>query len=160
MHFDGLGTAPLLLWVAQFLPGGQTQQTSFLGKDRVMEERVFEKPFLALLPPGKREKSFHAAPGLLLQSMGTCSCHTSLLPLTLCSNQPNLSAALLEVVRGAGSLLSTARGHHPDRTGNLCGAQPGSGDTLHLPVKPQRHVLQWQQFKASEREPSIIPLSP
>lgn len=42
-----------------------------LGKDGLMEEKGFQKPFLSLLPPGKTEQSFHAArfPGLLSQSL-------------------------------------------------------------------------------------------
>lgn len=90
-HFDGSGTAPLSLWVAQFLLGGQTQTTSFLGKDRLMEKRGFRKPFLSLLPPGKKEQSFHAArfPGLLSQSLinhgrpAIAPCHSSTLPFAV-----------------------------------------------------------------------------
>lgn len=93
-----------------------------------------------------------------LLTMETCSCYVSLFHLTPCSNQPNLSAALLKVVQDVGSLHSTARGHSPGRTGKFRGAR--SKDTLYLPVKPQWHMLQRYHFKAFEREPFIMSLTP
>lgn len=143
-----MGQALLLLslWVSWFLPDHQTaSKPAFWGRMDSWKGEGLGSLFSAFLFQARQSNRFTQLDfqGCFhnpVSTTETCYCCVSFLHLTLRSNQPNLSAALLKVAEGARSLHGTG-GHAPDGTGNLCQARPSSRDSLHLPCKtPTAHA--------------------